>query len=1283
MKTLLVLVLGCASIAAQTSSYTITTVAGGLATIGDGGTALAARFFNALGIATDPAGNLYIADGYSNRVRRVDRAGIITTVAGTGTQGYRGDAGPATSAQLDNPSGVAVDAMGNLYIADLGNSRIRRVDRTGTITTIAGNGNVATTGDGGSALAASLGEPAGYGPWAIAADNIGNVYLADVNRLRKVTSSGIITTIAGTGVWGNTGDGGPATSAQVRDIYGIIVDPGGNVVFTSGDRIRKVSPAGIITTIAGGGNKGFTEGANATAVALLPAILALGADNQGNLYFPDKSARVFRLSAAGQLYRITGQGWNFTSAGDNGPASAASISYVSAVSVDAPGNMYFTDTTTHIRRISTDGTITTFAGATSFGENEPARAAFLPDLSGVALRSDGRFFLTAGGPADSRPISSIDTAGILREGPPLPSGGSGPDRLAASPNGTLYVSAMPDVYAIAPDGTVTRIAGNGTYGNSGDGGPATSASLTYPAGLTVDANGTLFVADWDAHCVRKITADGVITTVAGTGASGYSGDNGPATQATLNAPGDVAVDNRGNLYIADSDNNVIRRVTNGTISTIAGTGHAGYNGDNIPATTALLNTPKGIAVDSNGSVLLTEYNGHRIRRIDQHGTITTIAGTGVTDDTGDSGPATSATIAFPKSITIASDGTIYVADSGNNAVRKLTPVACTPPTIATQPQSQSVASGQAITLTVAAPAAASYQWYQGQAGDTSHPVGTNSATLQVTPPSTTSYWVRVSNPCGTADSSVAKITVQQQAVPTFTTAGVVNAASGRPGLVAGSMAAIYGTNLANTTAVASGGTWPTILAGSRVLVGGIAAPLYYVGPGQIDLQVPWEIAGAKNATILVDNGGTMSAGAVALVLDLQPGLFLTNGRPDVYHASTSQIVSTSHPLTPGETLILMGTGFGSVYSPPPTGHAASLTTLSPTSTAPQASIGYQNAPVPFAGLAPGEIGVYQLNVVVPTSIASAADQIPSGCVPITVTIQNTVWASVLPTSSTDCLTGIDSAFPNDGQAWHVNSPGGQSGPACDTYLGATLQATQNIAGIFSSSNVSTRLSQLMVPGYPSGYLAYFDASDQKCLSGAGGEIQTPGLVHFGYYEAAMLPPAGTGDATSGTVTGFFVYLRSDHIAPMLGLGAPSSTDGNEIDIEILSRENDLAKGTGIANLTVHLPGNYSVTTKVPLTFAPWASAHRYGFDWQPDGITWYIDGTPVPITTCTSTLVRPDGTSVPIANPGCFIGATNVPQLPGFLLLNHWSNGGAWSGRQPTTQQELTLQHVTILPGGP
>jgi trimeric autotransporter adhesin len=310
---------------------------------GDGGAAAAASLSDPFGVAIDTAGNLYIADTSNHRIRRVNTFGKITTVAGNGIGTFSGDGGPATRASLNTPIGVAVDGAGNLYIADAFNNRIRKVNTAGVITTVAGNGDCRFSGDDGAAVSASL-----CAPFGVAVDAPGNVYIADTSnhRIRKVDTSGIITTIAGHVKESFSGDGGSATKAGLNFPTGVTVDTAHNLFITdqSNHRIRKVSNAGVVTTVAGNGHDGFSGDNQAATMGSLNLPIAAAVDQVGNLYIGDTlNHRIRKVTKAGIIVTVAGNGIGGFS-GDGGPASKASLNSPSGLAVDLNGNLYIADT---------------------------------------------------------------------------------------------------------------------------------------------------------------------------------------------------------------------------------------------------------------------------------------------------------------------------------------------------------------------------------------------------------------------------------------------------------------------------------------------------------------------------------------------------------------------------------------------------------------------------------------------------------------------------------------------------------------------------------------------------------------------------------------------------------------------------------------------------------------------------------------------------------------------------------------------------------------------------
>jgi hypothetical protein len=326
---------------------------------GDGGPATNAALYFATDVGLDAAGNLYIADYDNYRIRKVSTSGVITTVVGNGTFGFSGDGGPATAASFRDPRYIAVDTAGNIYISDRTSYRVRKVSTSGIITTVAGNGTPGFSGDGGPATSATI------DAFAVAVDSAGNLYIADANnqRIRKVNAAGTITTIAGNGTAGYTGDGGPATSARINYPWGIGVDAAGNVYFvdSSNSRVRKVSTTGIITTVAGGGVEFPGDGGPATS-ANLPFITELTADAAGNLYIAEAGSTnlVRKVSAAGIISTVAGNGTNGFS-GDGGPATSAQLSFPEGLTVDSAGNIYIADPGNHrIRKVTAPPTPVTY-----------------------------------------------------------------------------------------------------------------------------------------------------------------------------------------------------------------------------------------------------------------------------------------------------------------------------------------------------------------------------------------------------------------------------------------------------------------------------------------------------------------------------------------------------------------------------------------------------------------------------------------------------------------------------------------------------------------------------------------------------------------------------------------------------------------------------------------------------------------------------------------------------------------------------------------------------------
>jgi len=674
------LIAGCAFFAQEAhGQYTVSTVAGGgpnhlpvlNASIGYPGS-----------VAFDSGGNSYIADSYSNHVFKVSAAGTLTVLAGNGTRGYSGDGGPAASAQLAGPEGVFVDGTGNVFIADTENSVIREIPAgSGNIKTVAGNyaAGAGYSGDGGPATSAQLSDPFG-----LFVDGSGNIFIADADNsvIREVVSaSGNIQTVAGNFAAGPgySGDGNAATSAQLDLPEGVFVDGAGNIFIADSDNnaIRKVTAGtGVMQTVAGSfyNSQGGTACATfnnaptsaATAQFCTPAGIAV--DGSGNIFIADtNNSAIWEVSGAA-ITLLAGTGTAGFS-GDGGAATSAQVNYPSGIAVDGSGDVFIADTGNYVIREVNGSNISTTAGNLTLaysGDGGPALNAELNYPGNVAVDSAGNIFI-----ADS--VSSA-----IRE-------------------------------VIAASGNIQTVAGTGAACSDsttacGDNATATSAQLNNPYGIALDSSNNVYIADTANHRIRVVNAGtdsitiagvaiagGDIATVAGNGTPGYSGDNGAATSAELFSPSGIFVDGSGNIFVADTNNHVVREIvpSTGIISTVAGNGtqcsqSTGTCGDGGAATSAELSIPTGVAVDGAGNIYVADFGSNRIRAVNPGasaatiasvsvgaGNIATIAGTGVGGYSGDDGAATSAQLAGPMNVFLDSSANVFIADAENFVMREV------------------------------------------------------------------------------------------------------------------------------------------------------------------------------------------------------------------------------------------------------------------------------------------------------------------------------------------------------------------------------------------------------------------------------------------------------------------------------------------------------------------------------------------------------------------------------------------------------------------------------------
>ena len=655
-------ILALLSLIPSATAQKVFTVAGGY--VGDGKPATSAALNFPQFAAYDLQGNLLISDNC--RVRKVDKNGIISTIAGTGICGFSGDGAPATRAKVATPTGIAVDSTGNIFFADNGTQRIRKIDRAGIITTIAGNGKGKYCGDGKPAVKACLNLPQQL---TIGNSHAGDVlYVADFfnQRVRQIVlRTGIITTVAGNGTIGYSGDGGPAKKASlsypsgvavydktrtlwisdtdnaaIRQVdlktgiittfingnfcspiifcqtQGLTTDASGDLQVVVSSEVLGVSvPGQVVTLEAGGFGNGFNGDGIPADTALLNYPNDVVLDRAGNLLTVDTlNGRIRKGSGSQKITTIAG-GY----VGDGKPATSAALNYPLGLAFDPAGNFYVADAgDNRIRKITPSGTISTFAGngITGYsGDGGPARKASLYFPDGVATDGKGDVFISDSYNSAIRKVDKSGTITTLGTLPPYDM----PQAMTTDPAGNLYVADVQGcvIWKLAPDGTRSIVAGVQTFcGFNSDGIPATQATLGNPLGVAFDPAGNLYIGDTYNNRVRMVDKSGIIHTVAGNGgACGFGGDGGAATSAMICFPIDVAVDAKGNFYFVDGSNDRIRIVNSaGIIETFAGTGNPFYNGNGLPALKTNM-CAYSVAVSPTGEVYLTDTCSYRVRKV--------------------------------------------------------------------------------------------------------------------------------------------------------------------------------------------------------------------------------------------------------------------------------------------------------------------------------------------------------------------------------------------------------------------------------------------------------------------------------------------------------------------------------------------------------------------------------------------------------------------------------------------------------------------------------------------
>jgi uncharacterized protein (TIGR03437 family) len=687
----------------------------------------------------------------------------------------------------------------------------------------------------------------------------GTLYFAEslgFNRgavVRAVTPDWRIVPIAGYGVSSYIPPGHRVPALlHLDNVYGLTPDKNGNL-FIGGleDGIFRMGADGLLGYLVMQPDRTYTQ--------------ALATDSSGTLYALEAPYYSFGTQVVKVLPDGTFVPWAGTGTagygGDGGPATSAQINAMYIVA-DAAGNLFIADSVNGlIRKVNTQGTIDKVAqgggpialdargnlyyfSSSSLNRLSPGgqidAIATIPNAIGMATDAAGNIFVSSGGR-----LYELDASGTRRLIAGCACYGDGvPATWATSVNvtglvrdgaGNVYLSDSGNntVRRIAPDGTISLVAGTGDAGFSGDGGPARQARLSAPSGLAFDTHGNLYIADRGNSAIRKVSPDGNIQTVAGNGSAGFSGDGGPAISARLGSPDGVAVDSSGNVYIADTANHRIRKVTtDGTIQTIAGSDNYGTSGDGGPASQALLVNPRALAFDADGNLIVTDSSAHMARRITPAGIMQRVSGTGVAGNGGDGGPAIAAQEWAPWGLAVDAAGNIYIGDTGTYLIR--------------------VVDRSGVIQTVRGPS-----YYAPATGLATDPGG--------------NLWI--------AGGSLGIFTQGGSPIPlapVIADRGVANAASGQAVVVApGEMVTISGNFLGPATPVSGAidARLSTVLAGVQVLFDDVPAPLLQVRATQITAVVPFEVAGKSTVAVRVEYNGVTSNTATVGVLAAVPGIF--------------------------------------------------------------------------------------------------------------------------------------------------------------------------------------------------------------------------------------------------------------------------------------------------------------------------------------------------------------------------------------------------------------------------
>ncbi len=558
-------------------------------------------------VVLDAEGNLYVADWGNNKIRKITPQGVVSTLAGNGTRGNLDAIG--TDATFDSPKGITIDAAGNLFVAEYGGRKIRKVTPQGVVTTIASSPHI--------------GPQIFYNSIDLVVDNSGNIYVTNMAVVTKTTPDGQTSIFAGAGYGFQDG---PGNTAKFKDLAGITFGADGNlyVADNGNHRIRKITLQGEVSTFAGSVS-GSQNGDLSVATFSRP--YGITTDKDGNMYVSEENnIDIRKISITGQVSKYSGVVGSFGSA--DGPADQVGFNYPHGLVTDNAGNVFVADQGNNkIRKISTERIVSTVAGLVQID--------YATDVDGISTLA--RFRNPTGAAVDAM--------------------------------GNVYIADKTTVRKITPEGIVSTLAGNKNIGSQD--GTGANARFYEATGIAVDAEGNVFVSDIGNHNIRKITTAGVVTTIAGSsGNSGYTDGNGP--NALFRKPSALVLDAAGNLYVTDQMNYCIRKITpNGDVTTFAGTNTSGYQDAN--GTDARFDACTGIAIDKAENLYVV--SGNRIRKITPQGEVSTFAGNAFQGSA--NGVGANATFSSPYGICIDASGNLYVSQVGgdNNLIRKITPQA--------------------------------------------------------------------------------------------------------------------------------------------------------------------------------------------------------------------------------------------------------------------------------------------------------------------------------------------------------------------------------------------------------------------------------------------------------------------------------------------------------------------------------------------------------------------------------------------------------------------------------